>query len=276
MSLQSRRERRRGTRYTGVWHPERGRTGTTSEERTQQIEPRTAPVKWRLFSGTIVLTLSFLLVLFFTSDVFYVRGVSVAGLHYLTREEVFAFADIANLHIFWVSPDEVRDNLTRSPSIADAAVFISWPPNMVNIVIQEREPALVWEQAGTEVWLDVQGRMMEPREERDDLIRILANQVVDEGPLGESGRVDIDVIHGALQLHDLLPDVPGFTYDSVRGLGYVDGNGWTVWFGTGSNMAEKLQIYRQLAQDLQNRGIRPGEINIVDTDAPYYTVISGR
>lgn len=275
MSTQPRRERRRSNRTAGIWRPERERS-ETPDSRPQQIEPRVAPVKWRLFSGAIVITLSFLLGLFFTSDVFYVRGVSVAGLRYLTREEVFTFADIANMHIFWVSPDDVRENLLRSPSIADAAVFINWPPNMVNIVIQEREPALVWQQAGTEIWIDIQGRVMEKREERGDLIRILANAVVDEGPLGESGNVDLDVVYGALQLHDLLPEVPAFTYDTVKGLGFVDNNGWTIWFGSGTDMPEKLLVYRRIANDLQNRGIRPGEVNIKDVDHPYYNVISGR
>jgi len=275
MSSRLRDKRRARTRYTGVL-----RSGEERDSSTQNIEhsePRNrTQVQWRLFSFGIVVILGLILGIMFLSDAFYVRSVAVSGITYLTKEEIFAFADIANMHIFWIESDEVRENLLLSPSIADADVTLSWPPNMVNIFVQEREPALVWEQAGTAIWVDVQGKIMAQRQDRPDLIRVNANLPLEEGPLGTNQRVEPEIVIGALQLQELLPDVDVLRYDPVRGLGYRNANGWDIWFGSGIGMAEKVRIFQELSNSILAQGIQPGEINIVNPDAPYYTVLWGR
>jgi len=107
-------------------------------------------------------------------------------------------------------------------------------------------------------------------------VRVSAEGVLDSGPLGEDGRLNVDVVYGALQLQELRPDVELWRYDTMRGLGFRNANGWDVWLGTGTNMTEKLRIYESIANNMQSRGIQPGEINVVDPDAPFYTVIFGR
>lgn len=269
-----REQKRRGAKYTGILRDSRIRA-TEERPAVEHSEPRRASVNWRLFSGAIVVSLSLVLALFFSADAFYVRSVAVGGVKYLTKEEIFAYADIANVHIFWVSPEQVRRNLLRSPAIANARVSLSWPPNMVNIIVEEREPALVWEQSGTALWVDIQGRIMAQREDRPELVRVAAKMGADEGPLAAGGRVDEAVVFGALELQDVLPEVTLLLYDPVRGLGYRNEYGWDVWFGTGTGMAEKYQIYKAMRDTIVARGIQAGEVNIVNPDAPYYTIMWG-
>lgn len=268
-----RRERRRGrgTSYTGILRSDRPRPA----EAEPQIEDRYPRFRWRIVSFLIVLCLSGVLVLFFASDVFYVRSIAVGGLQYMTKEEVFTYSRIASWHIFWVDPQEVRENLLEFPSVADAQVRISWPPNMVDIIIEEREPALVWEQSGTAVWVDINGKVMAQRAERPDLTRIVADTLFENSPL-ETGNLDLEVVYGALQLRELRPEVTTWRYDPARGLGFRNPNGWDVWFGVGSNMQEKQAIYGAMAASVQQRGIAVAEINIVNPDAPYYTVLFER
>lgn len=272
MTARSRERRARRTNYTGVLRPGR------LDERAplEHSDTRTPTIQWRLLSLAIVLSLSSILLVMLSSDAFYVRSIAVGGLNYLTKEEVFTYADIANTHIFWVKPDAIRQNLLQSPAIADAQITLSWPPQMVNILIEERQPALVWEQGGTAIWVDVQGRIMAQRTDLPNLIRISAEIPVERGPLGGSQRVDTHIVIGALQLQELLPGVTTLRYDAVRGLGYRNPNGWDVWFGTGSGMREKFSIYRSIADSVQARGIQVGEVNIVNPDAPFYTVMWGR
>lgn len=277
MSSRTQERRQRGFRHAGVWRGASTRSAAAGDRpAVQHHEQRNRPVSWRLFSAAIVICLSIILGIFFTADAFFVRSVSVSGLRYLTREEVFAFADIANMHIFWVSPSAVRGNILRSNSIADARVTLGWPPNMINIFVEEREPALVWEQSGTAIWVDIQGRVMAQREDRPELIRISADLMVADGPLGETGRVTVDVVYGALQLQELLPGTPLLRYDGTKGLGIRDENGWDVWFGTGQDMPNKILIYETLKAELLARGAAPGEINIVNARAPFYTQMWGR
>lgn len=263
--MASSRERRRRGQYTGVLR-RRDRDGDTP----RQIEER-GGFQWRIVSGLIVLCLSGVVALFFMADAFYVRSVAVGGVRYMSKEEVFTYADIANLHILWVTPDEVRENIMRYPTVADVDVRLGWPPQMVNIIVEEREPALVWEQNGTAVWVDLQGNVMAQREDRDDLIRITADDPQVDGPLGDSGELGTDVVYGALQLQDERPDITQWRYDGVRGLGYRNADGWDVWFGTGTNMTEKLQIYEALRERLLAQGTLVQMVNISNPDAPLYT-----
>lgn len=221
-----------------------------------------------MISAMIVLGLLVVLFLLFSANIFYIRSVAVGGLKTMTKEEIFALTGIANMHIFWVDPQEVRKNILRSPTIADANVQVGWPPNMVQIVVQEREPALIWEQAGVTVWLDIQGRVMNQREDRPDLLRILSE--VGDGPLGPNVQIEVDIVAGALQLKALRSNIDTLRYDPNKGLGYADGRGWMAWFGTGSDMPEKLLIYETIVKDNEARGVRPVEINVTNPDAPVY------
>jgi hypothetical protein len=230
---------------------------------------------WRIFSGLIVVGLTLILVLFFVLDVFYVHSVAVGGLRYTTKEEIFALANIANLHVFWIDPEAVRRNVLRSPTIVDAKVTVGWPPNMVQIVVQEREPAVVWEQAGVAVWVDIQGRVMRQREDRPDLVRVSVDSSV-EGPLGPNVAVPLDAVTGALQLKSLRPNIEILRYNPYKGLGYQDGRGWEAWFGTGTDMPVRVVVYETLVENLLARGIQPREVNVVDPDAPFYSVLWGR
>lgn len=263
------RDRRR-TRYAGIW---RGAGDRTLDDipTVEHSQPRRVPVNWRLFSGAIVLCLGMVLGLFFAADAFYIRSIAVGGLKYLTKEEVFAYADIANYHVFWISPDMVRQNLMRSPSIANAEVTLSWPPNMVHIVIEEREPAMIWEQNGTSRWVDVTGRVMDLRIDRPDLIRISTSVTDEDSPL-QDGHISEDIVFGALELQEVMPDLLVLRYDSVKGLGMRSPDGADVWLGEGTGMAEKYAIYQAIQADLASQGFQAWEINIIDPDHPVYNL----
>ncbi len=228
-------------------------------------------IPWRLISGLMVLSLLALLALFFTSDAFYVHSIAVGGLRTMSSDEIFTLTNITGMQIFWVDPEQVRQDILRSPTVADADVRIGWPPNMVQILITEREPALVWQQAGTAVWIDLQGRVMRQREDRAGLLAVTAE---DAAPVG--GTIDQGVVTGAVQLQTLLPNLTGLRYQTDSGLGYNDPRGWEAWFGAGDNMAEKVLVYNAMVSDLQARGINPQEINVENPDAPYYSVLTRR
>lgn len=269
-------ERRKSSREPGIW---RGTAIPTPEVEAARPDVQHGTrsrmlVSWRVFSSLIVMGMLVVLFLFISADAFYVHSIAVGGLQTMTKEEVFALTDIANMHLFWLDPAEIRKNILRSPTIADATVSIGWPPQMVAVVIEEREPALIWEQSGIAVWIDLQGRVMQQREVRTDLLRIAGEQV--EGPLGPDVRVPVDVVNGALQLRALFPNIETLRYHPEKGLGYADGRGWEIWFGSGTNMPEKLKIYDAIVANLLSRGIQPSEINVSNPDAPFYAAAWGR
>lgn len=274
MTSRLRERRRRGERRPGVWLGQRAPADAIERPDTQHSFRGRVYVSWRIFSGLIVASLLTVLFMFFNTDAFYIHSIAVGGLQYLTKEEVFALTDIANMHVFWVDPEQVRANILRSPTVADATVQIGWPPNTVQIVIEERQPALVWEQAGVATWIDLQGRVMRQREDRPNLLRVSSD--VSDGPLGPNVRIATDIVNGALQLRTLFPNLQILRYHPEKGLGYQDAGGWAAWFGTGTDMPEKVLIYQAIVADLQGRGIQPGEVDVSDPDAPRYSVLWGR
>jgi hypothetical protein len=231
-------------------------------------------ISWRMFSGLIVTGLTLVLLVFFVTDLFYVRSINLEGARYLTESEVFRYTEIAEQHIFWVDPDTVRQRiLNASPLVANAEVQIGWPPDMVTIRVEEREPALLWSQAGVRVLLDVQGNVL--RSPRDDEVFPELPQVVADNSFNEpripGNPVPVDVIAGTLQLQNVIAGLPPLRYNAEKGLGFREASGsWDVWLGSGTDMVNKLRVYETLRDNLLARGITPVEINVADLDAVYY------
>lgn len=234
----------------------------------QQVNERNWGISWRLFSGLIAASLIVVLAIFFSSDAFFVRTIGVNGAETMTPNEVFALADVAGEHIFWIDPAVVRENLLRSPSLADARVTVGWSSPLVTIDVQERQPALIWDQAGVQVWVDVAGRVMRLRDESRALMRVVVDDL-SQGPA--AGEVDQKVVNSAIQLGALLPDVRSLRYHPTNGLGFTDPRGWTAWMGVGNDMDQKVQVYEALIGDLQDRGITPRSIYLINPHRPWYS-----
>lgn len=267
MTIKSREERRnRQTRTPGIWQP-----GADAAERApmQQAVRGGFRFRARWFSGIVSIVLILVLALTFSADTFYVHSIAVGGLRYMTAAEIYGLTNVVGLHAFWIDPGQVRSDILQSPTIADAQVIVGWSPNLLTILITEREPALVWEQAGQASWVDVGGRVMRQREDRPELLRIVAEPEITE----LEPHLTVDIVTGALQLQTLLPAGTTLRYHPDKGLGYNDQRGWLVWFGVGAGMPEKLRILDAVLQDLNTRGITRAEINLVNPDAPHVVTL---
>lgn len=226
---------------------------------------------WRLLSFAMVVGLVSVLYLFFDADAFYVHYVEVGGLRYMPAEEVYGLSKAANLHVFWVDPARVEHEVERDPAIANAEVEVRWPSRVV-IRVVEREPALVWEQAGVRTWVDVQGYVMPMRSDAPGLLRIVVDGV--DEVIAPHSRIDPNIVGGALQLRALRPNIEVMFYHPTEGLGLLDGRGWRVYFGTGTDMPQKLLVYETLVDRVwQNgSGAWPHLFDVGDLRAPYYRV----
>ncbi|GEM_PF-388915 len=257
-----RKRKETASREPAIW-----RGDVPAGERTiggQHVEGR-GRIRWRLLSGFVALAMTGVLAYLFVDDSFYVRpeNFSIGGISMMTREEVIALTNVLDMHLFWIDPALVRADLLNSPTIADAQVDIGWSPNMVQILVREREPVFLWQSGEQNVWIDLQGRVMQRRGERD-LLRVVADIPI---PVRET--IDIDIVNAVLQFQQLRPDITTLRYNVAEGIGYDDARGWTAWFGVGTDIPEKILIYNAIVDDLQGRGITPREINLVNPDAPY-------
>jgi cell division septal protein FtsQ len=217
-------------------------------------------------------------VILFTNPMFYVMRAEIGGVRYVPAEEIFTQSGIAGFHILWVEPDVVAERIAASPSLSSAQVVVQWPSRVI-ILVREREPALVWEQGGARYWVDVNGNLMLMRRDLPNLVRVVnegeAIPFYCPGPACvEGGVVSIDpaVVLGAQQLKTLRNQIDVLYYDPVRGLSYQDGRGWRGYFGIGTDMDRKLQVYEALVASLEERGVRTTYIDVSNPGAPFYRV----
>lgn len=81
-----------------------------------------------------------------------------------------------------------------------------------------------------------------------------------------------DVLEGALQLRALRPTIEQLYYRPYGGLSYQDGRGWRVYFGTGTDMHQKLVVYETIVEDLLARGLVPAYVSVSNQEKPYFRV----
>jgi hypothetical protein len=224
------------------------------------------------------------LYLFLSQNSFYIHSIYVGYTdpqHFLSVDYVYSLTRLADMHIFWADAASVKHNLEADPQVALADVQIDWPSKVV-VTITERQPALIWEQSGQRVWLDVRGRVMPLRQDMPALVRVIVekpSQTIHLGQcqhqgmdtvLGRGDCIDQSTVNGVLQFKAMYPNVSEVVYDPVKGLGFHEGGGWTLWFGDGVDIPTKMAEYNAIVSNLAARNIQPIEINVANPDAPYY------
>jgi cell division septal protein FtsQ len=197
---------------------------------------------------------------------YYVTDVQVAGATTLSQRAVVDASGMDGMHIFWLDPAEAAERVAAIPSVLSATVEISWP-NRAGITVVERTPVMVWDQAGDRFWVDENGQLMQARQESSDLLLILSQQP-EKLYVGE--RIPIDVLAGAMQLRQERPNIASLFYEWGNGLSYEDGRNWRAYFGTGLDMNQKLVVYEAIVANLQERGMNPKYVSVINKDKPFY------
>ncbi len=253
----------------------------SGESNARSERPTSHATSWRarfraaftlLFTSTrwisLVLLLGIATAVYFVGadQTYYISDIHVAGTNTLSRRAVADASGVEGMHIFWLNPADVAQRVAAMPSVMTATVEIGWP-NWAHIDISERSPVMVWDQAGDRFWVDEHGRLMQARQETSDLLLILSQQT-DKLFVGD--RIPADVMAGALQLRQERPNIGSLFYEWGSGLSYEDGRNWRAYFGTGLDMNQKLVVYETLIADLQERGLQPKYVSVINKDKPFY------
>lgn len=201
---------------------------------------------------------------------FKITGIDVAGATTLSDEAVIEASGIDNVHILWVDPEMAARKVAEIPNVLTATVEIAWPNNAL-ITIAEREPVLMWDQAGERFWVDSNGRLMQARQYKSELLLILSQQTEDLKPGDWIPRYVLD---GALQLDNLRPNIDVLYYKSDTGLSYLDGRDWEAYFGVGTDMNQKLVVYESLVNELMARDLQPDYISVINKEKPFYRLVT--
>ncbi len=224
-------------------------------------------VSWRLASMGIVTLFGSLLGYAITNENFFVDSIELVRTDYVTGDEIYRASGVHGVNVFWINPADVQSNIESVPGIELAVVEFEWPSTLY-VEIKEKEPVILWKQAGKSVWVDEVGKTFPARHHLSWLLPIIVDDATE--PLGIDEYIPIDVVEGARQLKALRPNIELLHYDVGRGLSYQDGRDWRGYFGSGNNMGTKLLVYETLIENLMSRGIWPKIISVVEPGTPFH------
>jgi cell division protein FtsQ len=234
-------------------------------------------VGWRLLSFFLVVAFGAAAYYAYTQPMFRVGGATLTGNQFLSADEINAVLGASGKPIFLVVPEEAETALRHAfPEISAVDVSVEFP-NLVNVTIVERQPVVRWEQGNAYTWLDAEGVALRPRGDAPNLVAVQASGAPPAGARSETDALapvpfaNADLVKTARLLAPYVPQGSRLLYDPQNGIGWVDGRGWTVWFGSASAQADmKLRVYIVLVDSLSQRGIVPIMINVAYPNAPYY------
>jgi hypothetical protein len=231
------------------------------------------------------------IVLIGTDTNFYLTYIPVEGSFTIPPADIVQASELGGTHIFAADPAAAAAQIADLPGVISATVTIGWP-NEVLIRIREDNPVAVWQEGEQDFWVTANGRLIPARtgsigllrieSEMDPVVALNAHEAGNNNGAGDEAASDqapvqtslafipTDVLAGAIQLRDLRPNIESLYYRPAGGLSYEDGRGWRVYFGTGSDMAQKLIIYEAIVDDLLARGLTPAYISVSNKEKPYY------
>ena len=237
----------------------------------------TARVRLRWLRGAAVLLVVLVVAggLWLTlDDRFYIYRADVLGANRVSRESVFAASELPGLHVLWVDPAEIESRiLSALPSLKSAQVACRLPAKCT-ITVVERQPKVVWEEAGDQRsekrvwWIDADGVLFPAQGAFTEGWEV-------QGPLprDESDELDERVRIALIELLVAEASVSElFYYTPGRGLAYMDARGRRIVLGEGPGMAERLQVLQWLMDDLEARGLTPRVVDVRFPEAPYYSL----
>lgn len=221
---------------------------------------------------------------------FYLTAIPVEGVVSVPATEVVQASNLAGSHVFAADPgaaaQQIMDNVE---GIISAEVTLNWP-NQVQISVTEDSPIAIWVEGSNQFWVTRNGRLIPARSGSLGLLMIQSEVEIPAEPTpvaaveAEDGAetavatpvtanmrfVPQDVLAGALQLKDLRPNIDRLFYRPGSGLSYQDGRGWRVYFGTGTDMAQKLVVYETIVEELTAQGLTPQYVSVSNQEKPYF------
>lgn len=237
----------------------------------------------RWVSFLLLAVVTWALVMIGLDENFYLTVIPVDGTVSVPASEIVEASGLAGAHIFAVEPAAAAERVAEVPGVISAAVSLSWP-NKVLIEVQEDSPVAVWQEGEQQFWVTGNGRLIPIRATVPGLLLIesempaaAAPAAPDDGinsvllePQANLAFIPQDILAGAEHLRQLRPNIEKLYYRGDSGLSYQDGRGWRVFFGTGTDMNQKLVIYETIVDDLLARGLTPQYISVSNQEKPYY------
>ncbi len=226
----------------------------------------------RLFS-IVLLGVSFWMIAKFVQAPTYYAGMPlIDGQQMLSLAQVRSLAGVEGRSAFLVDPGVVEARLKEAAEVSEATVTLKWP-NRVEILLEERQPEVEWNDGGRIWWLSADGTAYIQHGIQSDLTQIISAEPVlnFEGDANDP-VIDPSLLSAVDVLSKHLPEVSSWQFDPDHGLSFKDVRGWQAYFGEEGDMRMKVRIYNTLADKLFSENIPAALVSVEDQHAPFYAM----
>ncbi len=205
----------------------------------------------------------------YSASDFQVDQPEIEGIQYLSPSRVRTIAGVKGQSIFKVDPLAIEGLLQALPEVKAANVKVHWP-NRVIIEIEERQPVLVWNDAGQSWVLSADGLAFYHRGALSGLVHV--HSLTSVLKIGEplDPVIEKERIKAAYDLSLLLGRERPLLYDAHHGFGFQDERGWMAYFGYSGDMEAKYRVYKVIAEHLANEGYPATLVSVEDLAGPFY------
>ena len=263
-------------------------TGTPgSEIRLPSLPP--FQWSWRWLSIALAIGMIVLLYMMWNSATYEVSTINLSGGIRVPAEEVKSILNVSGESIIHVKPAEVEEQILATfPDIKAAHVSVTMP-NTLDVVIQERIPAILWMDGEDPLfWIDQDGYTFTVRGEANLPIRVYANttppyalgylnaQTQSDDETAKANQslkpaIDPDFVLTVQRLNTIKPSESPLLYDEHNGLGWTDPHGWQVYFGIkNEDIDMKLIEYENIVNAILDKNLQPVLISMEFLHAPFY------
>lgn len=246
-------------------------------------------IGWRVVSAIIAVVAAGALLYISMSNEFKISSVNLNGAQRVSANEIIQSLTVGGTPIVEVVPQEVEQVILATFSeVASADVSVSLP-NLINITVTEREPLIAWLQ-NDEItqWIDKDGYGFSPRGDSGGLLAVYSTGEpphplgwvdpktvtyvnTDEVDTAIKPNVDPTFVHAVEKLAKILPEGTNLLHTPETGLGWMDPNGWQVYFGSDSEKIDlKLVEYKTIVDSILAQNLHPTMISMEFLHAPYY------
>lgn len=200
-----------------------------------------------------------------------VTEVEVEGLRHLPQRAILSRVSLEGQNLLALPVSDVERAVSQEPWVHSVEVRRRLP-GTVTLLVQEREPALVWEAGGKRLLVDQDGAVLE--EARSSVQFPLLRDLDGKRP-APGDRMPPEVVSLALTLLEVVPREIGqkvrfFEYVRAGGLVVETEKGKRARFGDATDLPWKLAIWKTLLQEAEVSQLKVGHVDLRFGDRPFF------
>lgn len=239
-----------------------------------KFNKRTYYSKTRIYLLIILLLITVISILILKADFFSVKSIVVFNNYHISDEEIIAYSEINNSqNIFKLKISEVAENIINHPFIKNAEIKRNYP-NEIIIDIEERNKIAAISHMGIFFLVDNEGYILKITPQISDEILVEGFEINSfiEGDIINIS--DNDALNSSLELSSLIKEwnsdiSPKIEYKNDTIELYINDN-FKVKFGNGEDIHTKFNIFLNIYDDLKEKNIYNGIIDLSHSGYPIY------